>query len=174
MSADKETEAQDAAAAGIAAALVARYSHIARTSLADMPICNPLLDVAATGFRAYCGRAVGVVITPWFMNLVSVALPGYELKHVAPGLSVRLSLPAGEVEFIVGELDGVGRIDSCSLFSPVFEFSTMDEACDVAAEIVRNLFDPTALEPPPPPPSRPSRRDILRGRIASQLEEVGS
>lgn len=172
MSAESETEAQDAAALEIAAALVARYSHIARTSMADVPICNPALGVAATGFRAYCGRAVGVVTTPWFMNLVSTALPDSDIGHVAPGMSVRFGLPAGEVEFIVGELDGIGRIDSCSLFSPVFEFSTMDEACEVAGEIVRNFFDPQALEPPPPPPARPSRRDLLRGRVGRQTEEA--
>jgi [NiFe] hydrogenase assembly HybE family chaperone len=172
MSAETETGAEDAAAVAIATALVERYGHIARTSMADVPICNPALGVAATGFRAYCGRAVGVVTTPWFMNLVSTALPQSEIEHVVPGKSVRFGLPAGEVEFIVGELDGIGRVDSCSLFSPVFEFATMDEACEVAAEIVRNFFDPQALEPPPPPPARPSRRDLLRGRLSRQPEEA--
>jgi [NiFe] hydrogenase assembly HybE family chaperone len=169
---EAETDADNAAAAEIAAALVARYSHIARTAMADVPICNPALGVAATGFRAYCGRAVGVVTTPWFMNLVATALPGGEIEPAVLGHSVRFCLPVGEVEFIVGELEGIGRIDSCSLFSPVFEFSTMDEACEVAGEIVRNFFDPHALEPPPPPPARPSRRDLLRGRVGRQKEEA--
>lgn len=172
MATEFDTEAQDAAALEIAAALVARYGHIARTSMADVPICNPALGVAATGFRAYGGRAVGVVTTPWFMNLVAAGLPGSEIDPVAPGQSVRLGLPAGEVEFIVGELEGVGRIDSCSLFSPVFEFSSLDEACDVAGEIMRTFFDPQALEPPPQPSARPSRRDLLRGRVARQPEEA--
>ncbi|MCO6184614.1 [NiFe]-hydrogenase assembly chaperone HybE [Rhizobium sp. L1K21] len=165
-------DALDAAANDIAVRLAARYRVIAETSMADVPICNPALDVAATGFRAYCGRAVGVVTTPWFMNLVAIALPGQELDRVVPGQTVRLCLPAGEVEFIVGALEGVGRVDSCSLFSPVFEFATMDEACAVAGEILHTFFDPQALEPPPPPPARPSRRDLLRGRLKTQPEEV--
>lgn len=172
MSAEIDLEAQEAAAAGIAAVLVARYGHIARTAMADVPICNPALGVAATGFRAYGGRAIGVVTTPWFMNLVATGLPGSEIDPVAPGRSVRLCLPAGEVEFIVGDLEGVGRVDSCSLFSPVFEFSSLDEACEVAGEIMRNFFDPQALEPPPPPPARPNRRDLLRGRVGRQPEEA--
>jgi [NiFe] hydrogenase assembly HybE family chaperone len=174
MSSEADISAEDAAAVEIAAALVARYSQIARTSMADVPICNSALGVAATGFRAYCGMAVGVVTTPWFMNLVATALPGSELDGTALGRSVRFCLPAGEVEFIVGELEGIGRIDSCSLFSPVFEFSTMDEACDVAGEIARHFFDPQTLEPPPPPPPRPSRRDLLRGRLSRQPEEAGT
>lgn len=165
-------DGQDVAAVEIAAALVARYTRIAETSMADVPICNPALGVAATGFRAYCGRAVGVVTTPWFMNLVAVALPGSEIPRASPGQTVRLCVPAGEVEFIAGELEEVGRIDSCSLFSPVFEFATMDEACDVAAEIARNFFDPQVLDPPPPPPSRTSRRDLLRGKFASVPQEA--
>lgn len=166
---------QDERAAAIAAALEARYRFIAETAMADVPICNPALAVAATGFRAWGGRAVGVVTTPWFMNLIATPLPGTEIEPVAAGKSVRLNLPAGEVEFIVGELDGVGRVDSCSLFSPVFEFASMEEATEVAAEIVRTFFDMSALEPPPPPPpppARPSRRDLLRGKLAARPEAV--
>ncbi|MCD2174378.1 [NiFe]-hydrogenase assembly chaperone HybE [Rhizobium sp. C4] len=163
---------QDDMAANIAAALEERYRHIAATAMADVPICNPALSVAATGFRPWGGRAVGVVTTPWFMNLIAMPLPGTEMEPVAAGKSVRLNLPAGEVEFIVGELDGVGRVDSCSLFSPVFEFASMEEANEVAAEIVRTFFDVKALEPPPPPPARPSRRDLLRGKLAARPEAV--
>lgn len=159
----------------IAAALEERYRLIAATAMADVPICNPALSVAATGFRAWGGRAVGVVTTPWFMNLIATPLPGTQLEPVPAGRSVRLNLPAGEVEFIVGELEGVGRVDSCSLFSPVFEFASMEEATEVAAEIVRTFFDMSALEPPPPPPpppARPSRRDLLRGKLAARPESV--
>lgn len=166
---------QDDMAAAIAAALQERYRHIAATAMADVPICNPALSVSATGFRAWGGRALGVVTTPWFMNLIAMPLPGTEIEPVDAGKSVRLNLPAGEVEFIVGELDGVGRVDSCSLFSPVFEFSSMEEANEVAAEIIRTFFDMSALEPtppPPPPPARPSRRDLLRGKLAARPEEV--
>lgn len=146
--------------------LEARYRHIHATAMADVPICNPALGVAATGFRAYGGRAFGIVTTPWFMNLVALDLPeGTPAAEAATGTTVRIGLPAGEVDFIAGELDTVGRVDSCSLFSPVFEFATMEAALETAEEAVRAFFDPAALEPPAAPAAPVNRRDLLRGHF---------
>lgn len=146
--------------------LEGRYRHIHATAMADMPICNPALGVAATGFRTYGGRAFGIVTTPWFMNLVAADLPdGAPSAPAVMGTTLRVGLPAGEVEFIAGELDTIGRIDSCSLFSPVFEFATMEAALETAEEIARAFFDPATLEPAPAPAEPVNRRDLLRGRF---------
>lgn len=151
--------------------LEARYRQIHATAMADMPICNPALGVAATGFRSYGGRAIGIVTTPWFMNLVAADLPGgAPAAPAGPGATVRMGLPAGEVDFIAGELDPIGRIDSCSLFSPVFEFATMEAALETAGEIARAVFDPATLDPPPAAPTPVNRRDLLRGRLRGHGE----
>ena len=147
------------------------YRHIHATAMADVPICNPALGVAATGFRTYGGRAFGIVTTPWFMNLVASDLPdGTPSVPTGNGMTVRIGLPAGEVDFIAGELDGFGRVDSCSLFSPVFEFVSMEAALETAEEAVRAFFDPAVLEPPPPPPAAVNRRDLLRGSFGKREE----
>ncbi|MFB9950661.1 [NiFe]-hydrogenase assembly chaperone HybE [Rhizobium puerariae] len=149
------------------------YRHIHATAMADVPICNPALGVAATGFRAYGGRVFGIVTTPWFMNLVALHLP--DAPPAAPaaiGTTVRIGLPAGEVDFIAGELDTIGRIASCSLFSPVFEFATMETALETAEEAIRAFFDPSALEPPPAPPAPLNRRDLLRGKFRKHEEAM--
>ncbi|WP_416068659.1 [NiFe]-hydrogenase assembly chaperone HybE (plasmid) [Rhizobium sp. YTUHZ045] len=147
------------------------YRHIHATAMVDVPICNPALGVAATGFRAFGARAFGIVTTPWFMNLVAVDLPdGAPSAAAVSGTTLRVGLPAGEVEFITGELDGVGRVDSCSLFSPVFEFATMEAALATAEEAVRAFFDPATLEPPPAPPAAVNRRDLLRGQFRKREE----
>ncbi|MBP2448312.1 [NiFe]-hydrogenase assembly chaperone HybE [Rhizobium leguminosarum] len=152
--------------------LEARYRHIHATAMLDMPLCNPALGVAAVGFRTYGGRALGIVITPWFMNLVAADIPGgLQSAPVALGTTVRMGLPAGEVEFIAGELDAIGRVDCCSLFSPVFEFSTMEATLEAAEEAVRAFFDPATLEPPRPPVSL-NRRDLLRGSFRRQQESA--
>jgi len=144
------------------------YRHIHVTAMADVPICNPVLGVAATGFRVHGPRAFGVVTTPWFMSLVAADLP--DASPSAPsrvGVTVRQVLPAGEVEFIVGDLPGFGRIDSCSLFSPMFEFADMTAAMDTARLAMEAFFDPAVLEPEPVAATRTatpiSRRDLLRG-----------
>ena len=71
-------------------------------AMRELPIYNPALQVAAIGFRAREDQAFGVVVTPWFMNLVRVPLdrPGCEWPQ---GTAVAHALPAGALEFTVGE-----------------------------------------------------------------------
>ncbi|TCU33103.1 [NiFe]-hydrogenase assembly chaperone HybE [Rhizobium azibense] len=148
-----------------------RYRHIHASAMQDVPLCNPALGIAATGFRIYGGRALGIVTTPWFMNLAAGDIPGgVQSASFAPGTTVRIGLPAGEVELIVGELDAIGRIDSCSLFSPVFEFGTMEAALATAVEAVRAFFEPAALEPAAAPPASVNRGDLLWGNFRKQQE----
>ncbi|AJD43612.1 [NiFe]-hydrogenase assembly chaperone HybE [Rhizobium sp. SEMIA 4085] len=148
-----------------------RYRHIHATAMQNVPLCNPALGSAATGFRICGGRALGIVTTPWFMNLAAVDIAGgVQSAPVASGTSVRICLPAGEVEFIAGELDAIGRVDSCSLFSPAFEFETMEAALETAMEAVRAFFDPAALEPAAAPPASVNRRDLLWGNFRKQQE----
>ena len=69
----------DALAAGIAARireLEALFERIAATRMLGVPILHPGLAVKAVGFRpdADGGAAVGVLVTPWFMNLVWLPL----------------------------------------------------------------------------------------------------
>lgn len=166
MDADLSALNRDDAALALGRSLETLYRHIFERSMRDVPICNPALLVAASGFRSHGGRAFGIVTTPWFMNLVAADLPdGRPAAPAAPGTTVCIGLPAGEVEFIAGELDGFGRLDCCSLFSPVLEFGTMEAALETAQEAARAFFDPAALEEPPPPPVEVNRRDLLRGRL---------
>ncbi|RCW24763.1 [NiFe] hydrogenase assembly HybE family chaperone [Ciceribacter lividus] len=170
MEAEADRQTAEMQAAEIARRLEARYRVIAETAMADVPICNAALEVASCGFRPWGGRAFGVVVTPWFMNLLAVDLPGVESPPAANGTTVRAFLPAGEVELIAGELEGIGRVDACSLFSPVLEFSSMEVAIETAIEAANAFFDPEALAEPPPPAPAVNRRDLLRGRFGSREE----
>ena len=74
-----------------------------------MPIYNPTLAVEAVGFREHEGRQVGVVLTPWFMNLT--VLPSAEDLNVwVAGGSMRLGFPSGAYDFVVNDLPEVGLI----------------------------------------------------------------
>ncbi|MFC0804512.1 [NiFe]-hydrogenase assembly chaperone HybE [Ensifer sp. P24N7] len=152
--------------------LEARYRHIHATAMTDVPICNPALTVAATGFRTYRGRAFGIVTTPWFMNLVAVDLPdGAPAAPVATGTTLSIGLPAGEVEFIAGELHAIGRVDSCALLSPVFEFAAMEAALEMAEEAARAFFDPATFELASELRAVVNRRHLLRGHFRRREEE---
>jgi [NiFe] hydrogenase assembly HybE family chaperone len=144
-------------AQAVGARLERLYRALAEGAMAGLPICNPALSVAALGFREAGGEAVGVVVTPWFLNVV--AAPLGTAAPARPGETRRLALPAGELELIVGELPGFGRLDAASLFSPMFGFADMDAALAAAEGALEALF---AV----PPPRAIPRRAFLGGRAA--------
>ena len=81
--------AEDDSAADVGRRIAARYRAIAEGPMAGLPVCNPALRVADVGFRAHHGRAVGIVVSPWFMNVVAAALP-----DAAPAPRLRRARPS--------------------------------------------------------------------------------
>jgi [NiFe] hydrogenase assembly HybE family chaperone len=130
----------------------------AALTVKGMPIYNPTIAVEAVGFREHEGRQVGVVVTPWFMNL-TVLPSADDLRVWVNGGSIRLGFPSGAYDFVVNDLPDVGLIGTCSLFSTMLEF-TDHEAAQLAAQTVADaVFEP---EQPAPAPTV-SRRHLLGG-----------
>lgn len=152
----------DEAAIDIGERLAALYRAIRSGPMRDMPVCNDALDVAAIGFRPFGEWAIGVVVTPWMMNIVCAQETG-----VAPAARRRMALPAGDVDFVASRLDGFGTILSCSLFSPMFEFTDMASACETARAAIGALFDQAFFDAPPARTAPTlDRRALLRGRLS--------
>ncbi|MFC0804530.1 MULTISPECIES: [NiFe]-hydrogenase assembly chaperone HybE [Sinorhizobium] len=106
------------AALAVGERVVACHRHIHDAAMTDVPICNHELRVAATGFRTYRCRAFGVVATAWFVSVAGVDLPeGAPAATAAIGTTLRIGLPAGEVEFITRALHTFGRVDSSAPFA---------------------------------------------------------
>lgn len=136
------------------ALLMAKY-ELAAQRMKDLPIYNPALRVEAVGFREFQGSQLGIVVTPWFMNLV--LLPG----PTAPsppreGETHAHQLPAGAVDFVGARLDDVGPFETCSLFSPMPNFESAEAARATAEEALLLL-----LKPPVAPPAIPARRQLF-------------
>lgn len=123
-----------------AALLEAVFSGIARTRMADVPILNPALQVEAVGFRAWQGRWIGVLVTPWTINLV--LLPGRDAPLDALALDEKVvwDFPSGAYEFMGLNEAALGACHICSLISPVHEFETHAAAVAVAQEAITALF----------------------------------
>ena len=138
------------------------YRGIFSRAMSDVAICNGRLAVEAVDFRPFGALALGIVVTPWFMNVTLAPCGEGALPPAPPGAAAPVALPAGQVDFIAGELDGFGPLWTCSLFSP------MDEFADQAGARATAVAAMEALTAPPPaasPPGRPpvDRRALLRG-----------
>ena len=148
------------------AALKAAYLA-ADVRMRSLPVYNPALMVDAVGFRPYGeDEIVGVIITPWCMNLMVTSLDADAIGR-PEGTKRPRAFPSGEYEFVAGLLDGVGPIESCSLFSPMEEFGDMDVAMEVARHAIDGAFETPETAPPPPAAAEPmSRRGFLTGASA--------
>jgi [NiFe] hydrogenase assembly HybE family chaperone len=118
------------------------FHRIERERMQGLPILNPALQVRAVGFRAWQGHCLGVLITPWFMNLMLLPSEGDAWQGMTIGDKQLQLLPSGPYEFILGEESGVGRYQVCSLFSPVFEFADQETAETTAEAVMQALMSP--------------------------------
>ena len=121
--------------------LVGAY-RVVDARMRGLPIHNPRLAVEAVGFRAAGdGQIVGVLVTPWFVNLVVLGRP------LPPeGESVELALPGGTFHALGASPEGVAHL-AVSLLSPVTELADRAAARAFAEEALRIVFRP---ESPPP------------------------
>ncbi len=181
-------------------ALVTLFDGVARTRMAGVPILNPALRVEALGFElceataapipaetpthteaqtSEAPGAVGVLITPWFMNLVWFPLEqNDQADRVGRSRLRRVGVEC--FDFIGGYEPGFGCYDACSLFSPMFEFADRAAARATARAVLTTLRQPvvtapvvaparTATQPPRQgkPPELAARRAFLLGRRPS-------
>lgn len=132
------------------AGLVAAFERIAATRMAGLPLNNPALRVQGVGFRRHEeGCLIGVLITPWAINLVMLATtPSGEL-HLAADCRRDWDFPSGCYEFMGGEEPECGAYQFCSLFSPAFDFPDQDSAVATANEIMLGLFAEAQADPGP-------------------------
>ena len=175
---------------GIEQKLESVFGRIEQQRMRDVPVCNPALQVQAVGFREWDGHDLGVMLTPWFMNLMLLPRDPQALAGLAIGSKQLKCFPSGRYEFVIGEEAELGRYLVCSLFSPVFEFEDQETALAVASMSLDGLMDetnqdtvsthqqeinriwqgePDATEPEVSPGQAAgtpmSRREFLRGRL---------
>lgn len=162
------------------ARLEAVFAHIRDTRMQGVPILNEAMPVKAVGLREWGAYWLGVMVTPWFMNLVLLPREGAGADVAWPGMRVTEgqthAMPSGQYAFLLSEEDGLGRYQMCSLFSPMAEFADAEAAIATAEAVMVALFEapcPDDAEPeqaeasPPverPAPKPMSRRALLFGR----------
>lgn len=143
------------------ARLVQAFERIDAGPMADLPIRNNGLGVEAVGFRFYEEAWIGVLVTPWSLNLIR--LPVGEAPCCPPGIAAGRQFPAGRFDFLGAEEAEPGPFEQCSLLSPVPELASQDAARGVAEAALAELFRPEVETETPARPGRVSRRAFLRG-----------
>ena len=148
---------------------------------------NPALRVQAVGFEPWEGHWLGVMVTPWSINLLLLPRDPAVWRSIRPGEKQRYAFPAGRYDFIDAVDPTVGDYRMCSLFSPALEIEDHATAVMVAELARAALFDASHAEPAEKkaadaPGEGPlarieqqanapmSKRDFLRGRFLQPEE----
>lgn len=148
----------------LVAQLVERFHQIERERMAGLPLCNPALEVAAVGFRAFEECRLGVLVTPWCMNLV--LLSDHDAwREWEQGSKSEWTFPAGLHEFTTCGDDALPTYLSAVLFRTVQDFPDQATAHAVAAEVMERLF----AEPSPAGNAAADAKPVSRRALLSGL-----
>jgi len=150
---------------------------------------NPALQVEAIGFAPWEGHWLGVMVTPWSINLLLLPHDRSRWQPRRLGETQRYLFPAGHYDFISANDPAVGEYRMCSLFSPALDIADHATARMVAEMARAALFDAANADTPEHPDvavdagigesagpgpleqlqqtanAPMSKRDFLRGRI---------
>ena len=132
------------------------FTRVWLERMAGLPFLNERLRVEALGFRDWHDVRVGALVTPWSINLLVLPAPNTALPPVRPGRTHAWSFPSGDYGFDGRDDPDLGRYHQYSLFSPVAEFETHEDAVTVAQAALEALLRPAA-------PAQLSRRGLLLG-----------
>lgn len=135
------------------------FTRIHDEQMAGLPLLNTRLKVQTFGFQVYRGRVLGVLITPWLMNLVLLPGEGDDWSRAELGDKLPQEFPSGIYKFMVNEIDEMGRCQTHSLFSPMREFTGQAHALAVGEAFLRDLMTPA------PAPGPAAVDEDLLGRI---------
>jgi len=142
--------------------LVAHYEMIFEERMRGLPIVNERLAVEAVGFEQWEDQDLGILITPWFMNLV--LLPdSARLADMAQGDRVDCKFPSGSCELTVYHDEQLGSYLAAVLFRTVPDFPDQEIARAIAEEALAQIL----TEPPEKESPQVSRRGLLTGLRAS-------
>jgi [NiFe] hydrogenase assembly HybE family chaperone len=132
------------AVSSAAAALVDAYGRVADRDMSTLPGYNGRLRLEAVGFRAWEGHYVGVLVAPWFMNLVLLPGAADDWSELAGAESSEWKFPAEKILFNPCTLAGPGLHLTASLFTDLTGFPDQATARAVGLEVMERLFQGAA------------------------------
>lgn len=143
------------------AKLVARFEAIGAARMIHLPFYRQDLAVEAVGFRALESYFAGVLITPWFINLVLLPRDPDATPVPHDGAEVFVELPGGRQRLLANQDEELGGFLTFSVASNLFTIADQTAAREQAqASVKRWLETPQPKAPAKPGPA--DRRRFLR------------
>ncbi len=135
-------------------------------NMRDLPIYNAALDIEAFGFQPFGAEELaGILITPWFMNLVVLPLAPELLEANRYGEGRKVDFPAGARRFRYAGDPEIGAIWTSALHSPMDVFTSQAQARAEARLRIDEAMTPPNHEPQAA--ACPSRRAFFGGRVSA-------
>lgn len=142
-------------------ALAVHFREIGDTRMRELPFYNAQLSVEACGFTHFDeSDLIGVLVTPWFMNLMLLPLEQAPVDPTRFGQARGIPLPGGSRRFVYGGDEGIGAYWAHSLHSPMHAFGSQAHACNEARGVLAQVL---AAKPAVPRVDSPGRRAFLAG-----------
>ena len=151
------------------------FERIGAERMAGLPLLNDALAVEVVGFLDHAGQWVGVLITPWCLNLMVLPGDGEAWLPPAEGVWRMERFPGMQLQLLGGSEPGVGAYAFRSLQSPVTGYHDQDTVRAVAREVLKQLLtappaqEDAAAAPAEPPlpggPRAPPPREVTRRRL---------
>ena len=125
-----------------ASVLEEKYQQVYLQEMKGLPICNDDIKVEAVDFQLWEGHWVGVLITPWFTNLLIIRQKDQDWPEFKLGKynQQEIIFPAGAIKFTPRFEPEIGQYLCCSLVSPMNEVASHEKALKDAKNAMRQLF----------------------------------
>lgn len=136
--------------------LEAHYRRVLAERMADLPFLNAALTVAAVGFQRVEGDWLGVVVTPWFLNLFLFSGGGSLWGDIPAGERRYVNLPCGTLQFIADDDPDLGPYQYAPLIAPVTAVPDMASALRTAREAMAAVLVAPAASPAAAEPGNPT------------------
>jgi [NiFe] hydrogenase assembly HybE family chaperone len=137
--------------------LEAAFRTVYAEKMQGLAFVNAAVGVEAIGFAPWKHYWLGVMLTPWSMNLLLAPRESASWRPLPPGEKRRYTFPAGTFDFISAREDAIGEYLICSLFSPLLEFADHATARQTAVLAREALFDSANAEAPELPAANLTR-----------------
>jgi [NiFe] hydrogenase assembly HybE family chaperone len=146
-------------------ALELAFNAIAEQRMAGVAVMHPRVHVQADPFVLLDAQmALGVLITPWFMNLLRLPLTRSDERRV--GAQATHHIGAHVIEFTSAFEAAIGAFECCSVYSPLTQFEDHAAVHATAQALMRALLPAGADDVKP----ALGRRALLFGPRAAAVD----